>query len=125
MAALEPPQQRMASRRRLPSHVHSTHDHRNRGGGMIDVSLAISTPHHRQLRDSMFPDNGHEAGAIVLCGISNVDACPWANRRQRRYLSREVIPIPESDIVSSSDRHFEWRKTRFLAAYKQAREDNV
>lgn len=92
---------------------------------MNDLSLAISTPHHRQLRDCMFPDNGHEAGAIVLCGLSDVAACPWTARRQRRYVTREVIPIPESDVVSSSDRHFEWRKTRFLAAYKQARENNL
>ena len=92
---------------------------------MTDLSLAISTPHHRQLRESMFPGNGHEAGAIVLCGLSDVAACPWSDRRQRRYLTREVIPIPGSDVVSSSDRHFEWRKARFLAAYKQAREDNL
>jgi hypothetical protein len=92
---------------------------------MIVLSLAISTPHRRQLRDGMFPNNGHEAGAIVLCGVSNVEACPWTNRPQRRYLSREVIPIPASDVVSSSDRHFEWRKARFLSAYKQAREENL
>jgi hypothetical protein len=92
---------------------------------MTDLTISVSEPHHRALRACLFPRNGHEAGALVLWGRSNIASCPWSARSERRYLSREVIPIPPADVESSSQRHFAWRKAQFLKAYRAAREETL
>lgn len=87
--------------------------------------LTISQAHAAELRSCLFPANGHEAGTLILCGISSILVCPWTGESICRYLSREVIPIPFEDVVSSSPRHFEWAKRTFLMAYKRARDEGL
>jgi hypothetical protein len=47
---------------------------------MRNLSLAISRPHHRQLGDCMFPNNGHETG--------NTQTSPPRSMSQGRICTR-------------------------------------
>jgi hypothetical protein len=53
----------------------------------MDVTLTLSADQHATLQSHLFPDDGCEAAAIILCGRR-------ADERRHRLVAREVHPIP-------------------------------
>ncbi len=53
----------------------------------MDVTLTLTQDQHKELKTHLFPGDGYEASAIILCG-----RC--AGDRRHRLVAREVHPIP-------------------------------
>lgn len=59
--------------------------------------LTLLDVHQEELRDLLFPASGHEGMAYLLCGRTRTAA--------ERYLSHRVIPLPATQVRSSSPAH--------------------
>lgn len=64
---------------------------------MTDYRLRISGEHFTQLRDHLFPGDGLEAVAFILCGRKTTDS-------RCIFLSHKVVPVPYEDCDRRSDR---------------------
>lgn len=65
------------------------------------VSLNLAGLHHDQLRRHLFPGDGKEAAAIVLCGRR-------AGAERHRLVGQEVLPIPHEACLDRSFISIEW-----------------
>lgn len=63
----------------------------------MKYSLRMTQAQHRSLRSHLFPGDGYEAVALLLCGRAN-------GRSQHVFTVREVIPIPLDQCVRRPDR---------------------
>jgi hypothetical protein len=79
-----------------------------------DVILRMTGKQHAMLRDHLFPGDGLEAVAIVLCGHRHGDG--------RYCLSVfKVIPIPHSECERAADR-IKWKTDHVLPLLEEARQ---
>lgn len=60
------------------------------------VSLALCADHHIALRDHLYPGDGLEAAALLLCGRA-------ASDDRHRLVVREVVPIPYDQCHRTRD----------------------
>ncbi|WP_050660555.1 ThiF family adenylyltransferase [Gallaecimonas pentaromativorans] len=68
--------------------------------------LALSEAHHAQLRDHLFPGDGLEAAAIMLCTQSAL----------HRYVVNQVLPVDHCSCLARSPDHISWPGTAIEAA---------
>jgi molybdopterin/thiamine biosynthesis adenylyltransferase/proteasome lid subunit RPN8/RPN11 len=87
--------------------------------------LVIQSPHARQLQELLRSESGEERAAYLLCSQVKIAADPWIGQAARRYISREVVAIDESEIVSCSERHITWLTQSFVNVLKQAQEEDL
>jgi len=85
---------------------------------MNRVSVVLNGPVMNQLQKSLFPETGHEVGAIVLLGTSKF--ADDDGNASVRYVSHLVEIVPDDDIVIASRDRFAWRKSTFLRMLKHA-----
>lgn len=83
---------------------------------MLDAALDIILlePHEAALRALLRRDNGTEAAAYVLFGKAEIAADPWTNQPRIRLISHEVVPIEETEMISSSSVHVTWSTQGFM-----------
>jgi molybdopterin/thiamine biosynthesis adenylyltransferase len=84
------------------------------------ASMVLQEEHLKYLQESLIRADGRERAAYVLCGEVGVESDPWDGQQRRKYLSYEILPVPEDEIVSSSDRHITWKTDSFVRALKLA-----
>lgn len=89
------------------------------------LSVTFSGPHFHQAIRLLRPDNGHEAGLLMLFGIAHISGDPWAGTPSRRFVSHQVVPLRKQDIVSSSPHHFTWRKSTFIKLLRMAKAEGL
>jgi molybdopterin/thiamine biosynthesis adenylyltransferase len=87
---------------------------------MNTASMVLQEEHLKYLQESSIRADGRERAAYVLCGEVVVESDPWDGQQRRKYLSYEILPVPEDEIVSSSDRHITWKTDSFVRALKLA-----
>jgi len=86
----------------------------------FSVSMVLQEEHLKYLQESLIRTDGRERAAYVLCGEVVVESDPWDSQQRRKYLSYEILAVPEDEIVSSSDRHITWKTNSFVRALKLA-----
>ncbi|XZO00702.1 MAG: hypothetical protein ACM65L_19610 [Microcoleus sp.] len=69
------------------------------------ASMVLQEEHLKYLQKSLSREDGRERAAYVLCGEVVIESDPWDGQQRRKYLSYEILPVPEDEIVSSSERH--------------------
>ncbi len=84
------------------------------------ASMVLQEEHLKYLQETLIHTDGRERAAYVLCGEVVVESDPWDGQQRRKYLSYEILPVPEDEIVSSSDRHIAWKTDSFVRALKLA-----
>lgn len=89
---------------------------------MTRYTLTLQEEHHAVLKKHLFPGHGNERAAYLICGIASIGADPWTLVPEKRYLSREVIPVPESEIISSGPGEITWKTDSYVRALKRAEE---
>lgn len=92
---------------------------------MSRYTLTLQNRHVRQLEALIWPEDGREGAAYLLCGRAEIDADPWEHGTTRRLLSREVVPVAPGDLLSSSEAHVQVRTGTFARLLRQAREDGL
>ncbi|MEQ9145534.1 MAG: ThiF family adenylyltransferase [Parvibaculaceae bacterium] len=78
--------------------------------------LSISGIHHRQLIEHLFPGDGLEAAAILLCGRTS--GC------RPRLCVRDIIPVPHSDCQRERD-HLSWPSGILDTALERANSEEL
>ncbi len=92
---------------------------------MTTASLTLQEQHSNCLRELLLTADGKERAAYVLCGRAVIDADPWDGQPHHKFISYEVIPVPEDEIVSSSAKHITWKTDSFIRALKAAQAKNL
>lgn len=67
----------------------------------MDVTLTLNDDQHARLRAHLFPGDGCEAAAIILCGRR-------AGDRRHRLVAREVHPIPHDQCSVRTPERVTW-----------------
>ena len=88
-------------------------------------SLTIQERHAQHLQEFLLPESGHEGAAYLLCSETNIKADPWTGKPHRKFISYEVIPVRQEEILSSSPEHITWGTRSFVNALKRAQEKGM
>ncbi len=91
----------------------------------MSYRLVIQERHAQHLQEFLLPESGHERSAYLLCSQVAIDADPWTDGSSQRFISYQVLPIPESEVVSSSEQHITWTTQSFVNALKRAEEKGL
>ncbi|MBO9395088.1 ThiF family adenylyltransferase [Shimia sp. R9_2] len=92
---------------------------------MKRTDIILQERHRDELRKLIVDENGAEGAAYVLLGRSVIGRDPLNCEPRSRYTSFEVIPIPDEDRVSASDRHVTWRTKSFVNLCRRAKEEQL
>lgn len=92
---------------------------------MARYTLTLQEDHLAALKAQVFPDNGQEATAYLLCGRADIARDPWTGLATRRLLSFDVVPLEEANVLSSSDSHIRSRTGTFAKVLRRARQEDL
>lgn len=92
---------------------------------MSRLDVTLQERHEAELRALLLRPDGHEAAAYVLYGISRVAIDPWDRQSRLRLTSLRVIPVPDEDLISASDKHITWSTKSFLALCRVAKAEGL
>lgn len=87
---------------------------------MIVARLILQEFHINRLSEILIAGDGQERAAYVLCGVANIASDPWDNQQHLKYISHEVLTIPEDEVISRSHLHITWKTNSFVRALKIA-----
>lgn len=79
----------------------------------MKVKLRLTQTNHTNLRKHLFPENGHEAVAVALCGRRRSDSCHCLT-------VRSIITIPYDECRTSSPTHISWSTDRLVPLLEEA-----
>lgn len=91
----------------------------------MKYSMTISESHLEELYHLTIKEDKKERPAILLCSISRTDNDIWDGAAELRFLSREIIPIPDEHIISHSTDSVQWDTKLFREALKRAKDENL
>lgn len=81
--------------------------------------------HYNELRSLLIKQDGYERPAILLCGRSVIVDDIWDGGPEERFLSKMVIPVPDSEIISNSATAVNWETATFRKALKISEEQDL
>lgn len=81
--------------------------------GAVAVGLTLNGAQHSALKDHLFPGDGLEAAAFLLCGVR-------AGDRRTRLVAREVFPVPYSACSVRTDHRVTWPTDAILPLLERA-----
>lgn len=87
---------------------------------MITASLTLLEQHFNYLRKNLIQSDGIERVAYVICGEVHIESEPWDGQPHSKFISHEVLSVPEEDIVSNSSTHVTWTTDSLVKALKLA-----
>jgi len=87
--------------------------------------LSMQEQHLATLREWLYRADGSEASAYVLFGRADIASDPWSKRRRIRFVSHEVIEVPESDRVSADANHVTWLTDTYVKLLKKAKNQGL
>jgi hypothetical protein len=84
----------------------------------MDISLSLTQEQHAVLKEHLFPGDGKEAVALVLCGQGKgIDRI--------RILARELRPIPHGDCAVRTPFRVTWSTDLLAEALAVASRENL
>lgn len=87
---------------------------------MTVARLVLQQPHANRLNEILIAGDGHERAAYVLCGVAAIASDPWDGQPHLKFISHEVLTIPEDEVISRSLLHITWKTDSFVRALKLA-----
>ena len=79
----------------------------------MKVKLRLTKTAHSNLRDHLFPSNGHEAVAVALCGRRRGDSCHCLT-------VRSIVHIPHAECRTHSPDQITWPTDRLIPLLEEA-----
>ncbi len=92
---------------------------------MTTASLTIQERHLEILRGLLLREDGEESAAYLLCGEAFIETDPWDGQPHRKFISHEVVAVPEGEVISRSDMHITWKTNSFVRSLKQAQDQKL
>lgn len=89
---------------------------------MTFYSLAIRAEHADILRTHLIRDDGNERAAYLRCSVARAGMDPWERQAHERFLVRDVVPIPDAELLESTPTRVTWSTHSFVRILKQAEE---
>jgi molybdopterin/thiamine biosynthesis adenylyltransferase len=86
---------------------------------MTTYSATFSAAHLDALRGHLIRDDGCEHAAYVLFNIASSRIDPWDRDAHCKFISAQVIPVPDDQVLASSPNLVTWRTASFISALKQ------
>lgn len=91
----------------------------------MKYTFTISEIHLLELKGLILKEDGFERPAILLCGRSFIPNDPWDGGPEWRFLSKEVVSIPEADIMKHDSVSVNWNTDAFIKVLKRAKDENL
>lgn len=91
----------------------------------MKYTLTLQQSHLEQVKLLIHKPDKKERAAIILCGNSFIENDPWDGGSEHRFLSREVIEIPDESIIDNSETHVKWDTAILRAAMKKAKLESL
>jgi molybdopterin/thiamine biosynthesis adenylyltransferase len=91
----------------------------------MNYSLTIREDHFEELCSLILNEDGRERPAILLCRAAQINNSIWGQVAETRYLSREVLPIPDSHIIEHSENRVTWNTQEFRKVLKRAKDEDL
>ena len=91
---------------------------------MTTYSLTIREDHFAELRAHLLRPGGNEHVAYVICSEAHASVDPWDREAHRKFLSYEVVIVPDDQVIESTPQLVTWRTASFVSAIKRARANN-
>lgn len=91
---------------------------------MTTYSATFGADHVDQLRQHLHPGDGCEHAAYVLFNKATIRVEPWDREAHGKFLSAEVIPVKDDQVIESTPNLITWKTAPFVAALKRAEETN-
>lgn len=84
----------------------------------MDVSLTLNSDQHLNLVNHLFPGDGLEAAAFILCGrLTNGKRC--------RLVGREIHPIPYNECLERSEGRITWSNEVIVPILEKAEKESL
>lgn len=87
---------------------------------MTTFSLTMREDHEALLRAHLLRGDGAEHAAYVLCHRASIRRDPWDREAHEKYLSAEVIPVTDDQVLASDPGLITWSTASFVRALRQA-----
>ena len=91
----------------------------------MKYTLTLLETHLDELKRLVLKDDGFERPAILLCGKSFSKNDIWDGFSEYRFLSKEIIPIPECNINYNNSTSINWETEIFRLALKKVKEEEL
>jgi len=87
---------------------------------MTSFSLTLREDHEAALRAHLLRGDGLEHAAYVLCGRAAIRRDPWDREAHDKFLSMQVIPVPDDQILDAGPGLVTWSTASFVRALRAA-----
>lgn len=87
---------------------------------MTMYSLTLQNKHAEKLKAHLIREDGKERAAYLLCGKAKIKSDPWERKSHQKFLSYDVIPVLDEDVIVSTQTAIEWKTNSFVQLLKQA-----
>lgn len=91
----------------------------------MKYTLTLQSEHLIELKSLILKPDQKERPAILLCGTSEVNNDIWDGGSEFRFLSKEIIPIPDDYIHEHTNISLIWDTSIFRKALKRAKEEDL
>ncbi|KYO54148.1 ThiF family adenylyltransferase [Tistrella mobilis] len=87
---------------------------------MTVYSLTLRAEQADALQKHLLRDDGCERAAYLLCRVAEAGMDPWDRQAHTKFLVREVVPVPDADVIESTPTRVTWSTRSFVKALKEA-----
>ena len=87
---------------------------------MTVYSLTLHANQIESLQVHLLHDDGRERVAYLLCRVAEAGMDPWDRQAHRKFLVRQVVPVPEDEVVESTPTRVTWTTRSFVKVLKEA-----
>ena len=91
---------------------------------MSTYSLTLRDDHLATLKAHLLRGDGCEHAAYLLCNSAAIRHDPWDRRAHKKFLSAQVIPVPDDQIIESTPDLVTWSTVSFVRTLRQAQKDD-
>ena len=91
---------------------------------MTTYSATLSAAHLDALRNHLIRDDGCEHAAYVLFNIASARTDPWDHEAHQKFISAQVMPVRDDQVLESSPNLVTWSTASFVSALKRAEARN-
>ena len=87
---------------------------------MTVYSLTLHANQIESLQAHLLHDDRRERVAYLLCRVAEAGMDPWDRQAHRKFLVRQVVPVPEDEVVESTPTRVTWTTRSFVKVLKEA-----